>query len=526
MGGTLEIIFLLAACGYLLGGIRVKGINLGTSGVLLAALYFGHLGYEIPPLIRDLGLALFVGAVGLIAGPRFFRNLKKNAMSYGAIAIAIVASSAFAVAVFSKIFAMPGALSAGIYTGALTTTPGLAAALEVAKNNAVSIGYGIAYPFGVVGVVLFVQALPRLLGRDLREEMLALTESAGPLSQTDLMIRDFIVKQAAVYRKTLSELNVAAVTGAIISRIKKGNQVFPAFRDTVLLEGDVIRAVGTDDALKRLEEMVGPCTSVRMNQPGLEMRNLVLESSTLVGKTLQDLSLNEQYGIMLTRIKRAGIEFVPTAQTVFEHKDIIHAVGPTFGLDKLQTLTGKQRKAFDELGMLPFMAVLAIGTVLGRIRFMIPGTHGINLGLSGGPLIAGLIVGHFGGIGSLLLRPSSRLLNVMREAGLMLFLAGAGMAAGHGFVETVAEYGWLLFLGGAVVTLIPMCIGFILAISIFKLSLPDALGSICGGMTSTPALGALITAAGSEDVAASYAAIYPFALVLVVIASQTLASIL
>lgn len=526
MRSTLEILFLLATCGYLLGGIRIKGIHLGTSGVLLAALYFGHLGYEIPPLIRDLGLALFVGAVGLTAGSRFFRNLKQNAMSYGALAVAIVGSSALAVVMFSKVFSMPGALWAGIYTGALTTTPGLAAALEVAQDNAVSIGYGIAYPFGVIGVVLFVQAIPRLLGRDLRAEMEALSNSTQAAARTDLIVRDFLVAQPSVYRKTLSELDIAASTGAVISRVRKGNRVFPAFREIVLLEGDVVRAVGTEEALARLEEMIGPSTSVPMNQPGLEVRDLVLESSTLVGKTPGSMSLHDQYGVMLTRIRRAGVEFVPTAKTVFQHKDVIRAVGSSFGLDRLETLVGKQRRAFDELGMLSLMGVLAIGTVLARVRFMVPGTGGVSLGLSGGPLIVGLIVGHFGGIGSWSLRPSGRLLSVMREAGLMLFLAGAGMSAGRGFVETVARYGWLLFLGGALVTIIPMCIGFVLATWVFKLSLPDTLGSICGGMTSTPALGALITAAGSEEVASSYAATYPFALVLVVLASQALASLL
>ena len=138
MRGTLEILFLLATCGYLLG-IRIKGIHLGTSGVLLAALYFGHLGYEIPSLIRDLGLALFVGAVGLTAGSRFFRNLKKNAMSYGAIAAAIVGSSALAVAVFSKAFSLPGVCRQDLHRG-FDYDPGLAAALEVAQDSAVSIG--------------------------------------------------------------------------------------------------------------------------------------------------------------------------------------------------------------------------------------------------------------------------------------------------------------------------------------------------------------------------------------------------
>lgn len=526
MLGTLEALFLLAMVGYVLGSIKIKGVHLGTSGVLLAALYFGHLGYQIPSVVRDLGLALFVGAVGLTAGPRFFRNLKQNAMSYGALALVIIGSSAITVALLSKTFSLPGALAAGIYTGALTTTPGLAAALEVAKDNAVSIGYGIAYPFGVVGVVLFVQVLPRLLGRDIRVEMQKLADSVHLPEQTDLMVKDFVISQGAVCRKTLAELSIASVTGAVISRVRKGNQVFPGFNNIVLLEGDVVRAVGTEEALKKLEEMVGPETSAPMTQPGLEVRDLVLESPALVGETPMSLSLHQRYGVMLTRIRRAGIEFVPTAQTAFQHKDVIRAVGPSFGLDKLEALVGKQRQALDELGMVSLMAVLALGTLLARVRFMIPGTNGVSLGLAGGPLMVGLIVGHFGGIGRWSLRPSGRLLTVMREAGLMLFLAGAGIAAGQGFVETVSRYGWLLFLGGAAVTLVPMCIAFVLATYVFKLSLPDTLGSICGGMTSTPALGALISAAGSEDVASSYAAIYPFALVLVVIASQILATVL
>lgn len=391
MRGPLEVLFALAAIGYILGGISVGGIELGTSGVLLAALCFGHLGYEIPPVVRDLGLALFVGAVGLTAGPRFFKNLKRNAMSYGIIALVIVASGALATALLSKVFSVPRPLAAGIYTGALTTTPGLAAALEVARDDAVSIGYGIAYPFGVVGVVLFVQALPRLLGRDLREEL------ARPSA----------------------------------------------------------------------------------DEPALEVR------------------------------------------------DLAHAVGPSVGLDRLQELVGLKKPALDKTGgMLTLMAVLAVGTVLARIKFMVPGIGAISLGLSGGPLMVGLVVGHFGGIGPWSLRPSGHLLSVMREAGLMLFLAGAGVAAGHGFVETVARYGLVLFAGGALVTLIPMCFGFVLAAYILKLSLPDTLGAICGGMTSTPALGALIDTAGSDEVAAPYAATYPFALVLVVLASQALASLL
>jgi len=176
--------------------------------------------------------------------------------------------------------------------------------------------------------------------------------------------------------------------------------------------------------------------------------------------------------------------------------------------------------------MLALTLVLAAGLLISRLRVQIPGVGPLSLGIAGGPLMAGLVVGHFGGVGRWSLRPPGHTLGITREMGLMLFLAGAGVAAGRGFVATVAKYGWLLFASGALITLVPMVLGFAASAWLFKLNLPDNLGSICGGMTSTPALGALITAAGSDEVAAPYAATYPFALVFVVLATQALAIVL
>ena len=226
-----------------------------------------------------------------------------------------------------------------------------------------------------MGVVLFVQAIPRLLGKDLQAEVQAQSDSVQAPAQTDLMVRDFVVTQPGVYRRTLSELNIAASTGAVISRVRKGNQVLPAFRETVLLEGDVIRGVGAEEALRRLEEMVGPSTSAPMNQPGLEVRDLVLECPTLVGKTPGSLSLHEQYGVMLTRIRRAGVEFVPTAQTIFEHKDVIRAVGPSFGLDRLETLVGDRGRPLTSWACFPLWRFLPLGRA-GAVRFRIPAPMG------------------------------------------------------------------------------------------------------------------------------------------------------
>ena len=169
-GITIQYIFLIVACGYLVGSISVKGVSLGTSAVLLVALLFGHFGVEIPSVVRDLGLCLFVGTVGLVAGPVFFRNLKKKVYAYIILAVFITFSGAGITFLLGKLFSIPAELSIGIFDGALTSTPGLAAALEATSGTMASIGYGIAYPFGVVGVVLFVQLYPRILGVDMAAE--------------------------------------------------------------------------------------------------------------------------------------------------------------------------------------------------------------------------------------------------------------------------------------------------------------------------------------------------------------------
>ena len=379
---TLFFVFLIAAVGYLIGGIEIKGISLGTAGVLLTALVFGIIanyvgsftigGHEIVlyntetlkplfGLISNIGTALFVTAIGLIAGPKFFRSFNKKFLSYILMGVAIIATGFIMVVVAVKVFDIEPAMASGLLTGALTSTPGLSAAKEAVGSEAealVTAGYGIAYLFGVFGVVLFVQLMPRILRVDIAKER---------------------------------ENFVAANT--------------------------------------------------------LEMKPFT------------------------AKVKR-----------------------------------------MDPLNFFAFVFTVAFGMILGSIK--IPGIN-FSLGTSGGTLIAGLIVGHFGHIGKIDMRFDKEMLNIFRELGLMLFLIGAGVPAGVNFVNSVEPR---YFLVGIAMTLVPMIIGFVLAKYVFKLSIFNNLGSITGGMTSTPALGTLISVAGTDEVAAAYASTYPIALVLIVLA--------
>ncbi len=365
----LMIIFAIAVLGYLLGSITIKGLSLGTSGILLVALVFGHFELTVPKVVQDIGLVSFVTAVGFIAGPGFFRNFKKKALSYVLLGIAIILAGGITCVAVIKLADIPTSLSVGMMSGALTSTPGLAAAIEATGDNMASVGYGIAYPFGVVGVVLFVQLIPKILRIDMDKERQRLIENGGQQNA-----------ETAVAKKTYKQL--------------------------------------------------------------------------------------------------------------------------------------------DSFGLCAFALAAVLGYLLGKIAIPLPGGAHFSLGTSGGPLLAGLVMGHFAHIGPVAIDVPKKTLDVVREVGLALFLMGAGTGAGKGFLAILGQYGVVLFLLGAVMTIVPMILGYILATKVFKIDVLSALGSICGGMTSTPALGTLITVTKTEAVAVAYAATYPLALIMVVLCCE------
>lgn len=405
-------VFIICFIGYAIGSVKVKGLYLGTAGVFLFALLFGYLCTlpglkEVPVLqkffmadaadpkiasfkfISNIGLVLFVTSVGSIAGPTFFRNLKANAKSYVPMGVLIIVMGALVTVLFAMIPGIGPAYSTGILSGALTSTPAFSAAQGAVEAMApeqlglVSLGHAVAYPFGVIGVVLFVQVMPRILKADIAHE-----------------------------------------------------------------------------------------------------RSLIA--------------------------------------TVAEEK----------AADKKE----KKRLRLDEYGFAAFGFAVTLGVLLGAVKIPLTGAGYsgpcFSLGLTGGPLLMSLILGHFGHIGAVSLKIDEHVVKGFREFGLMLFLVGAGVEGGVELVEQVAasQYGIMLvvygFLAGAVMTLIPMIIGYLFARKICKLPLLNNLGSITGGMTSTPALGTLIGVAGTDDVAGAYASTYPIALVLVVLASQLINSLM
>lgn len=427
-------LMMIIVLGYLLGKVSVKGISLGTSGVLLVGLVFGHYGWLADSTLKNFGLICFVTAVGFSAGPVFFRIFQQKAFSYILLSIMVVLSGLMITFIIIQFTAVPADLALGLFTGALTSTPGLAAATEAMGETAL-VGYGIAYPFGVICVVLFVQMMPRFLKIDIQMQAKHKKQNLSK-GEKQITIRPWY----RANQHTLKEFMLSEQT--VMQIVHAGQKVDGNLEDYFLTSGDQLVLKGDENELKQQEELLQ---------------------------------------------------------------------GPLWKL--------------ENLGLFSFFLIAIFGVILAQVKFPLPGGASFSLGNSGGPLILGLIAGHFGHCRKLSLQVSESTLKVLQEIGILFFLAGAGTEAGQSVMAVLQQYGVLLFIFGAVITLCPMIIGYGLSRYLFHFDLLDTLGAICGSMTSTPSLGALIQSSNSDVAAAIYAVTYPIALVMMVLSAQLTAII-
>ena len=520
-------LFTTVALGLLLGRISINGIQLGSSGVLFTALIAGHLGYAIPQGIGTLGLVLFVYCVGIGAGGRFFASVMRDGATLAKLACIIVATGACIAWIGARWLELPVDLAAGIFAGALTSTPALAASAESFSTAApgVSIGYGIAYPVGAIGVVLFVQILPRILRTDLdsiSNNQVEISESGDEVS--NVLVE---VTNQNLYGKNIATSGITRFNACQISRVYKANQLAPIKYDDCYEEGQLLLVVGKNNEIELAIDYLG----VRSDHPILldaenERRKLLVTDRRIAGKSLEDLALLKNYGITITRITRLGITFVPGNQAIIEVNDIITAVGQSNDLEAFARAVGHRSNAIDSTDLLSLSAGLTLGIILGLTPFALPGGNPVTLGLAGGPLLVALLLGHFGKVGNIvghIPRPTRMLL---QEIGLVFFLAHAGIRGGTAFLDTFQEHGISLLFLSVCITVFPILLAWYLARNYFKLDPLQSLGGICGSMTSTPALGAITDKTDSQLPVVSYASAYPIALIVMILSAKILIGLL
>nr|WP_255639824.1 TrkA C-terminal domain-containing protein [Aquibacillus saliphilus] len=504
-----------------LGQTKIKGLSLGSAGVLLVAMVFGHFGYQVSSIVQNFGLSLFIVAVGLQAGPRFFRMMRSSGIIFGIIGLLVVLVASITTVIISKVFNLSEALSIGLMTGALTSTPGLAAAIQATNDPIASVGYGIAYPFGVLAVVLFVQLLPRVLKVDLMKDLQQTDNPAR--NEESPEVTTIEVTNPAINKHTLKELRFQRNNSVVISRVIRNNRNIIALSDTVILKGDNLVTVGMRSDLEKFRKYAGKEVETNLvNTDHIKLRKVTIDSEDIIGKNIKELRLRRNYGVTVTRIERGGFESNQNAKIRLERGDVLTIVSSEDRLNEVEKLFTRRTLAVTNVHIFSLSIILLFGILLGMVPIHIPGLGTISLGVAGGPLFVALIVGHFGKIGPIQARYYQPSNQVIRDIGLVLFLAGAGTTAGQGLVDVVQTEGLRLVFGGTLITIVPIIAGFLLARKAFKLSIVHSFGALCGGMTSTPGLGAVNQLIDTDDPAIAYAAAYPFALIFVAIASQLL----
>ena len=520
------VLLVVITAGLLLGRLRVAGMSLGPSAVIFVALAAGNIGYEVPASIGSVGLVLFIYCVGLSAGPSFFRAFRKQGQKLAIVGLCIVVVGAGTTWLASRLLGIPGPLSTGIFAGALTSTPGLAAAVEVAPGvGAISVGFSLAYPFGLICVIAFVHLYPRIIGVDLGK----LGRDAEARDADNHRIERILVKirNPAVIGRKLSELSFISDYNCQVSRLLSDHKLVPVPADLVLEEGQSLLVIARRFRLAPVIQLLGEVDErtgmIAMTHD--QSIHIVVSDRRIVCKTLYELNLLSQFGVTVTRIMRHDLEFVPRLADRIEYGDMLNVVGEHEDLERFAEYAGHRAHTFDETDLVSLGVGIGAGVALGVVQIGVGSQH-MALGLTGGPLLVALILGHLGKLGPIKghIPRASRLL--LTDIGLVLLLADAGVGAGAAIGGVLREYGVMMCLAATAVAILPMIVGALVGVYALRLPIIQLLGGICGGMTSTPGIGALTASTGSEAPVISYAAAYPVALVLMTVLVRVLLALL
>lgn len=521
----LVLCFLIIACGMGLGSLRIAGMSFGTSGVLFAGLLFGHLGqqrWQMPSGIGEMGLVLFVYAVGLGAGPTFFRAFRDQGRQLALLGLVTVVVGACTIGLLSLLFDIPGELATGLFAGSMTSTPALAAGTEAAAGGQaqlVSIGYGMAYPVGVVGVVLFVQLLPKVL----HINMATLGEDLQRRLEAKNRIDRFLVRvtNPAVVGKSLRKLRLFDQFSGQITRVLQGDQLVPIKPDHVFEEGQVVLLVTDTNTAEMMTMILGePSDANVVINADRDRAVVVVTSPRMLNQPLRDLHLRSKYGVTVARIERYGVDFVPNADTAFAMADRVTVVGEPDGLKAFEQAAGHRMRRVHETDLMSLGFGLVVGILIGMIPIEIPGVGDFSLGMAGGPLLAGLLFAHFGRFMGIVGHMPIAARMLTQSIGLAFFLASAGFKAGAQFVPMVQQYGAEPFLMAVVVTAVALIFGYLLSRYLLGMDVMQSLGGMCGAMTSTAGIGAITSKTDCDLPVISYAAAYPAALVMMTIGAQ------
>ncbi|MBN2265080.1 MAG: putative transporter [Candidatus Aminicenantes bacterium] len=540
VGHALFVLCLITVLGQVLGSLRVLSIRLGVAGILFVGLVFGHFGASIDPVMsefaRDLGLVLFVYSFGQEVGPGLLSSLKRQGGVLNLLAASTVLLGGLVALLLHKWGGIPLSAAAGLFSGATTNTPSLAAVQQslklVPQSGAAavqlpSLAYAMAYPFGIIGVILVMGGLRLALKAD-PHRLAAELEAAKEREARRLASVNLEVRNPELDGLTVSQIVGRIGGGVVISRLSRGLRAQEVPRaQTKIRVGDRIHAVGPPEDIARLRSALGVEIPVALTGgawPELTYRSVVVTRRGITGKTVQELDLRENYGLIVTRILRTGQEFAPRSDLRLEFGDELTVVGKGELIDAFAKDAGESGERLSQAAVVPMFIGIALGVALGSLPIKLPGSElTFRIGLAGGPLIVAVLLSRIRSIGPLVWHVPPSANHLLRTIGISLFLAAVGIRAGAGFVDTLLTVGVAWILGGALITLAPILLTSLAARVVFKVNFLSLCGLLAGSMTNPPALVyANSLAPGSDEVTMSFVTVYPLTMLLRLFVAQAL----
>ena len=536
---TIFLYSIVIAVGVFLGKRKIRGVSLGITFVLFAGIAMGHFGFtvnhQVVEFIRDFGLILFVFSIGLQVGPGFFSSFKKGGLILNLMALVIVLLGGLITLLIHFLSGTSLQMLVGVMSGAVTNTPGLGAAQNALAQVGVSgagpeipdigLGYAVAYPFGVLGIILSMIVLRKVLRIDAVKEMEILQNEMHPAEALPEKL-NILVNNPGVFNKSVADISKLFGNGIVISRVLHNGELLPATSETIIHENDIILVVAERGLIPEIIKQTGTLSEMDLSaKPGnLISRRLLVTNKEVSGKSLGSLKLRTRFNINITRVYRSGIEFIPSPQLQLQMGDRLTVVGDEKSIEKVTEQLGNSMKRLEEPNIIPIFIGILLGVILGSIPVNVPGmSHPLKLGLAGGPLIIAILLSKYGHKFSLVSYTTASANLMLREIGIVLFLASVGIMSGEKFIPTLTSGDGFIWMGyGALITVLPLMVVGLYARIVSKRNYFEICGLLSGSMTDPPALAFANGLAQSEAPSVAYATVYPLVMFLRIFIAQLL----
>jgi putative transport protein len=506
--------------------------------VLFVGLLLAHLGlrinHEVLHFMKEFGLILFVYSIGLQVGPGFFSSFKKGGITLNLLACGIVFLGVLTTVVLHFATGIQMSTMVGILSGAVTNTPGLGAAQQAyadmnhAQDPTIAMGYAVAYPLGVLGIIASIILMKYIFRINLQKETDDINAVAGnKAGQVELVSLE--INNPAIYNRAIAEIKHLIARNFVISRVLHDKQIAIASSNTILHEGDKVYVATTPADRQAIMAFLGKEVAMTQEQwdkldSQMVSRRIMISKSGVNGKSIRHLNLRSNYGVNITRVNRSGVDLIAAPNLHLQVGDLVTVVGNENAIQTVEHVLGNQMKRLNEPNLIPIFIGIFLGVLLGSIPVMFPGVpQPVKLGLAGGPLIVAILISIFGPKYHLVTYTTLSANLMLREIGICLFLACVGLGAGENFVDTIVNGGGFTWIGyGFIITILPLLIIGIVARAVYKTNYYTLMGLMSGSMTDPPALAYSNATAGNDAPAVSYATVYPLTMFLRVLTAQLL----